>query len=165
MPSSDAPPSTLQPIEIHEIAPNDLSAMLQIWNENYLVLTSTYKKHTSESLDQWYRARSDDNHEYFGLYVANTLRGFSILKYEEEKLMVKMTAMESPFQNQGLGSLLIKFAAEEAEILGIPLFSEVKVENFRAVNFFIRNEFSIIEYSRQWNEYLLKLKRTFVMDN
>ena len=137
------------------ITEEEIPAMLEIWNTNAHVLSSTNRKHTLKSLLEWFQNRALGNHVYYGLFEQNTLCGFMILKYEFDKLIIKMTALAKIHQNQGFGRKLIKFAKIEGLKLNLPVYTEVKIENFRALNFFFTLDFKINQFDKKWKEYVL----------
>ena len=75
---------------IRKLIKSDLPQMLKIWNANYKVLTSSQKRHTIKSLENWYETRTKINHEYFGMLEGKleyfgtsngkVLKSFAILK-------------------------------------------------------------------------------------
>ncbi|UYP45413.1 hypothetical protein NEF87_001698 [Candidatus Lokiarchaeum ossiferum] len=142
-------------VNITLITEENIPTMVEIWNPNAHVLSSTNRKHTKKSLLEWFQNRSIGNHKYYGIFKKNYLCGFMILKYELDKLIIKMTALASNFQNQGFGKKLISFAKREAQKLNFPVYTEVKIENFRALNFFFSLGFKIIQFDKKWEEYNL----------
>jgi len=139
---------------IRKIAEEDLPQMLRIWNQHYKVLTSTEKKHTLNSLKEWYKTRKRGRHEYFGLFEDGQLKGFMILKYMKRELWIKMLAVDIKERKKGYGTNLLKFAVKEAK--DKDLFCEVKIENISAINFFFKNKFKVLKFNSKMNEYILK---------
>lgn len=137
------------------ITEDNIPTMVEIWNPNAKVLSSTNREHTKKSLLEWFHNRSEGNHSYFGIFEKERLCGFMILKYELDKLIIKMTALAKIYQNQGLGKKLIRFAKGEGQKLNLLVYTEVKIENFSALNFFFNLGFKIIQFDKNWNEYVL----------
>jgi len=141
-------------IVIKEIEKAEIAEMVEIWNQHFKVLIDNRRKHTVETLSKWLETQHEINNIMFGLIVDETLKGFIILHYEEDKLHIKMTAVNNEDQNKGYGRKLMEFAIKESKKK--PIFTEVKCENFKTINICLKKGFKIIRYNEKLNEYILQ---------
>jgi len=152
---------------IRKVNKSDLPQMLKIWNANYKVLTSSQKKHSIKSLENWYETRTKINHEYFGMLdgkleyfgtsKGKTLKAFAILKYTKKGLWIKMLATDKHEKGKGYGKALVRFAIKESK--DRPLFCECMVNNWESINFFFKFGFKIIRYNKKLEEFVMQYQK------
>ena len=147
-------------LNFHLIKPHHLQQMKEIWNQYYDILRSSKRKHTLESLTEWFKNRYNDNHEYYGLSIAGILVGFVIIREPNTStniLWIKMFAIDKKFQSRGYGTFVVNTLKSKFPHRQIKL--ECFIRNFHALNFFINHGFKIIEYKKKHREYILKLEK------
>ncbi|MBI4163188.1 MAG: GNAT family N-acetyltransferase [Candidatus Aenigmarchaeota archaeon] len=140
---------------IKKLMKSDLSQMLKIWNQHHKILTTPRTRHTKKSLTEWYQNPGKEKYGFFGLFETNKLQAFMVVKYKNDKtLWIKQLACDKKEYRKGHGTALVKYAIKQAKKM--PIFSEVMVHNFEALNFFFKQNFTIVKYNERLQEFTLR---------
>ena len=142
-------------ISISKIRKQDLSRFIELWNQDYLLLTSRGWKMTQDRVEKGFSSKM---FEYFGLYLENKLNGFMLLKKENNILWLKHILIDKNFRGKGLGKILLKKAIKQAKIFNVKLKTEVIKENEKAISFFIKNNFKVVKFDPSESQYILEGK-------
>ena len=142
-------------ISISNIRKQDSSRFIELWNQDYLLLTSRGWKMTKDKAE---KGLSSKMFEYFGLYLENKLNGFMLLKKENNILWLKHILIDKNFRGKGLGKILLKKAIKQAKIFNVKLKTEVIKENEKAISFFIKNNFKVVKFDPSESQYILEGK-------
>ena len=87
------------------------------------------------------------------IYLNNQLIGYSINSIKSEYCHIHRFVVKNTFNNLGLGSKMIDFLVQEFKLSKISL--KVNSNNFRAINFYFKKKFKIIELN---NNYYTMIK-------
>lgn len=142
-------------ISISNIRKQDLSRFVELWNQDYLLLTSRGWKMTQDKVEKGFNSMM---FEYFGLYLENKLNGFMLLKKEDNILWLKHILIDKNFRGRDLGKFLLKKAIKQAKIYNVKLKTEVIKENEKVISFFTKNNFKIVKFDPSENQYILERK-------
>ena len=142
-------------ISISNIRKQDSSRFIELWNQDYLLLTSRGWKMTKDKAE---KGLSSKMFEYFGLYLENKLNGFMLLKKEDNILWIKHILIDKNSRGKGLGKILLKKAIKQAKIFNVKLKTEVIKENEKAISFFIKNNFKVVKFDPSESQYILEGK-------
>lgn len=138
-------------IKIKHIKKKDLITFVQIWNEDFLVLTSSRLKLTLNKALDGFESKMFD---YLGLYKNETLIGFILLK-EEKDLWIKHLAISKNYRGRGYGKKLLSYIINRFGRKNKTLKAEIVDSNKTALNFFFKNDFKILKFDKANNQYIL----------
>lgn len=142
-------------ISISKIRKQDLSRFVELWNQDYLLLTSSQWKMAQNKAEKGFSSKM---FEYLGLYLENKLNGFMLLKKEGNILWLKHILIDKNFRGKGFGKFLLKKAIKQAKIYNVKLKTEVIKENEKVISFFIKNNFKIVKFDPSESQYILEGK-------
>lgn len=137
---------------VSKIKQKDLPRFVTLWNQDYLILTSSQFKMTLDKAVRGFKAKMFD---YYGVYKESELIGFMLLK-EDKDLWIKHILIDKNYRGKELGKILLKKAEEIAKKKKFKLKTEVIKENKKAKKFFLKNGFKLIRFDLEENQYILE---------
>lgn len=140
-------------MKIKRITEKDLKDFVELWNQDFKLLTSRQFQMTLEKAREGFEEKMFD---YFGVYEKGKLRGFLLLKEKGRIIWLKHLLVDRNFRRKGVGQFLLKKAIEKAKKEGKKLKTEVIKQNISAKRFFIKNGFKIIGFDKEENQYVLE---------
>lgn len=137
---------------IRTLKEKNLPEFVALWNQEYLLLTSSKFKMTLEKAKKGFSAKMFD---YYGVCHNDKLIGFMLLK-EDKDLWIKHILIDKDFRKRGLGNIFLKKADQITKKKKMKLKTEVIKENQEAKKFFLKNRFKIIKFDEKENQYILE---------
>lgn len=142
-------------IKILKIKNSNLSSFVDLWNQNYKLLTSSGWRMNLEKAKEGFKKKMFD---YYGAFINNLLLGFILLNKKNKTYWIKHLLVDKNSRNKGVGKKLLNKVINIAKRDKLSLKTEVLKENKIALNFFLKNNFQIEKFDAKEKQFILKYK-------
>lgn len=137
-------------MQIKSLTERDIPAFIELWNQNYEVLTSSNFLMTYDKALAGFKQKMFD---YFGLFDRDKLVGFALYKDIMDDTWLKHLLIGKKFRKKGNGALLLGETLKKYPKKKVK--TEVLFSNVPAKKFFIKNGFRLVKEDYKNKQFIL----------
>lgn len=145
-------------IEIQEIKEENFKDVVSLWNQEYRQLSTSKIRISIDKFRRWYNSRGRTGYIYYFAKYKNKFAGLLFFQKKRKQLLIKAIAVKKEYRKRGIGKVMIRKAIKISKELGLPLKTEVLIDNVNSINWLFMNKFIIVKFRKKTSDYLMEYK-------
>ncbi len=119
--------------------------MVDNYKEDYYDETIKLGKIVNKDFEKLFKINNLNRTEKIYVYLNdNKVTGFIHISSNYEIIDILNIAVDSKYEKQGIGTKLINYIIKKKDTIASKIMLEVREDNFKAINFYQKNNFTII---------------------